>query len=301
MKTTPPVVPPGVPIVGSAVPPPKLPPAQPDHTDKLPMKEIPTPVPIAPAPAPGSPPVTAPTPPSSSDPIPVAPAAPDSSGGAVERDNLMERDSAEPGGESHSLPAQTAFIPPIVTAGTKIPPSPPATIEIESADSAPPVPTKKVRLKGRYLSKKAKMLDPPLTTTRRSVTPPKVPTPPFMTQRLSPLAPRGSNPVPQSQSHAQTSKTPPVFPRLSVFTKAVGPQVTVSQPPPPPLAAPSPNQPASATTQPETPVQLSTPRPYTSAPPDAQEKDKGGRKGFDPLLLQRLVEEKEKAQAGRGE
>src|SRR5258706_7067611 len=41
------------------------------------------------------------------------------------------------------------------------------------------------------------------------------------------------------------------------------------------------------------PAQLSTLRPSISAPSDAEGKEKGGRKGFDPLLLQRLVEEKE--------
>lgn len=39
-------------------------------------------------------------------------------------------------------------------------------------------------------------------------------------------------------------------------------------------------------------MQISTPRPSTSAPSVADEKDRGGRKGFDPQLLQRLVEEK---------
>lgn len=211
----------------------------------------------------------------------------------------METGSAEPGGENYSLPTQTASTPPIVTVNTNIPTSPPLTIEIEPADSAPPLPPKKVRVRGRAPSKKAKTLDLALTSTphgststsmvtlRRSGTPPKVPTPPFVTRRLSPFAPRASNPVPQSQS--QKPKTPSAFPLLSVFTQSVGPQAVQSRPPPPLLA----NQPRPASptaTQSQIPVQLSTPRP---ALPDTEGKDKGGRKGFDPLLLQRVVEEKD--------
>ena len=41
------------------------------------------------------------------------------------------------------------------------------------------------------------------------------------------------------------------------------------------------------------PSQLSTLRPSITGPSDAEGKDKGGRKGFDPMLLQRLVEEKD--------
>ena len=306
MKTAPPSVPPGVPIVGSAIPPPKLPPVQLDHTEKPPMKKgMPTPVPIAPAPppaaAPSSPPVTTAVPSSSSNRIPIVPSAPDASGGAKERDTLMETDSVEraegPGDEVYSLPPP-AHIP------IPIPTSPLATIEIESAGSAEPepVPPKRGRVKGRFPPKKGKTLDPPLTTTphastvtatpRRSITPPKVPTPPFVTRRLSPLAPRVSNPAPQSQS--QKSKTPPVFPLLNVFTQAAGPQAAPSQSQPqvPVSTIPSPNQPPPPATQLETPVQISTPRPSISAPSNAEEKDKGGRKGFDPQLLQRLVEEK---------
>jgi len=301
MKTAPPVVPPGVPITGSAVPPPKLPPVQPNNTEKPPVrkKKAPTPVPIAPAPAPAPPPSLPPVPapaPSSSASTPVAPPAPDPSGGVVETDTPMEVESAQPSGETDSLPAQTGSVPSIVTVNTNIPTSPLATIEIESAGSASPLPPRKGRVRSRAPRKKARTLVPLLTstplastataTTRRSVTPPKVPTPPFATRRLSP------------QSQSQKSKTPPVFPRLSIFTQAAG---SPSQSRHEPAAVPSPNQPPPATrpSSPSTtqvattPVQLSTPRPSIAAPSDAEDKDKGGRKGFNQHLLQRLVEEKE--------
>ena len=289
MKTTPPLVPPGVPIVGSAVPPPKLPPVQPNHTEKTPVKKkIPTPVPIAPAPAPSSPPVTAPASASISCPIPVAPSAPNHSG-VVEKDTPMETDSVEPAGESHSQPTQTASTPPVINVNTNTPKSPPITIEIEPAESAPSLPPKKGRLRSRAPSKKAKALNLLLASTshasasaftaRRSVTPPKIPTPPFGSRRLSPLAP-------QSQSQL-------VFPLLNVFTQAAGPEVAPSQTQPPSLAQPSARPSSPPATQSQTPSQLPTLRPSISGPSDAEGKDKGGRKGFDPQLLRRLVDDKE--------
>ena len=220
----------------------------------------------------------------------------------------METDSAEPCGENNSFPTQTAPNPLIVAVNTNVPSSPTLAIEIEPAESAPPLPRRKRRMRGQAPSKKAKMLDLPLTSTphgststsiatpRRPDTSPIVPTPQFVTRRLSPLAPRAANLAPQSQS--QKPKTPPAFPLPSVFRQAAESQVAPSQslllPLPPanqPLPSARPSSPPA--TQSQMPVQLSTPRPSISATSDDEGKDEGERKGFDPLLLQAVVEEKE--------
>lgn len=219
----------------------------------------------------------------------------------MERDAPMEVDAAEHG-RSNSPPA------PIVTVMTNAPTSPLATIEIESVGSASHPPPKKGRAKTRGMRKKSTMLDPPLTSTplpfasasRRSFTPPKVPTPPFVTLPLPPPAPSAS-----PQSHSQKSKSPPVFPQLNIFMQTKGPQGPQPQPQPP-VPAPQNQLSAQATSQPATqpvaPAELSTLGPSTFAPSKTEkekEKERAGRKEFDQQLLQRLVEDKENPEKAR--
>jgi hypothetical protein len=227
----------------------------------------------------------------------------------------MELDSAQPHDERG--PAQTESVRPIVAPNTNRPASPLVVVEIESAGSAPPpIPPKKRQVKprvqpGRVQPKRSKTLDSPFTTTpRASVSPPiptpgwlytipSVPTPPFVTRRLSPADPPASLPAPppppqsQSQSQAQKSKTPPVFPRLNVFTHVAGPQSGPSQSQPPPPQ----DQPQEGA---RSPPSATTPPRSTSAPSAAEnEKEKSGRKEFGQQLLQRLVEKEDPKKAGQ--